>query len=72
MSEFNTMKCNNCDRLHQVKIFDPAGSAKFNFKCRCMNQISGTYSNNTWDVNNASLVNRGSEEAVYMHEPEIV
>lgn len=69
MSKNEVMRCNNCDRPHQVKILDPKSTRQFDFKCRCLAQISGSYSKGSWEVVNATVTVRDPEEAVFLHEP---
>jgi hypothetical protein len=70
MSANKIMRCNNCNRPHQVKIFDPKSTRQFNFKCRCLSTISGSFTKGTWEVENAALAERDPEEPVFLHEPE--
>ncbi|MCE7737459.1 MAG: hypothetical protein GPJ54_21395 [Candidatus Heimdallarchaeota archaeon] len=66
------MRCNNCNRPHQVKILDSKSTRQFNFKCRCLTLISGSYTKGSWEVANATVTIRDPEEAVFLHEPEAV
>ena len=72
MSTNEVMCCNNCERPHQVKIADPKSTRHFNFKCRCLAQISGSYTKGSWEVVNATVVERDPDEPVWLHEPEAI
>ena len=69
MTESQIMRCNNCDRPHQVNILDPKSTREFSFQCRCLSKITGSYKAGSWEVVNATVAKRDPTEAVFLHEP---
>ncbi len=72
MSENQIMRCNNCNRPHQVKILDPKSNREFSFVCRCLSKIVGSYKAGSWEVVNATVADRDPTEAVFLHEPTAI
>ena len=72
MSANQVLRCNSCNRPHEVKIHDPKSTRQFSFKCRCLALISGSYTKGSWEVVNATVAERDPEEPVFLHEPEAI
>ncbi len=65
------VRCDRCQKAHQITSRAPNRMQATSFMCRCGNKINGAYDTKAWQFTNATVSERNENEPVFMHEPEL-